>query len=95
MKSQPTKGDMLKSGLTLLLAGGVMTNLGVFLAIFLIGIPMIIVGLAMMAGGILTLALIPLHDPTRTREQGRQQGEAFVKSLQDKLPAKLKWLIRI
>ena len=86
---------MLKSGLTLLLAGGVMTNLGVFLAIFLIGIPMIIVGLAMMAGGILTLALIPLHDPTRTREQGRQQGEAFVKSLQDKLPAKLKWLIRI
>jgi uncharacterized membrane protein YedE/YeeE len=86
---------MLKSGLTMLLAGGVMTNIGIFLAIFLIGIPMIVVGLAMMAGGLITLALIPLHDPTRTREQGQQQGEAFVKTLQDKLPVKLKWLIRI
>lgn len=95
MKPQPTKGDMLKSGLTMLLAGGVMTNLGIFLAIFLIGIPMIVIGLAMMAGGILTLALIPLHDPTRTREEGQRQGEAIAKSLQNKLPAKLKWLIRI
>lgn len=95
MTKKLTKWDALKNGLSLLFTGAISFNLGIFLAVFIIGIPMIILGVAMMAIGILTLALIPLHDTTRTREEGRQQGKALAKALQDKLPAKLKWLINL